>query len=106
MKSKTQDSGKKLIPVWKKFRFGLYANLRMRIFILLGISEIQVVCCFENENLHSVGNIRRLGVCQSAGEAEMRIFIQVLGQKIGCMPIYWVFKDENLHFVKGQLLSG
>ena len=52
---------------------------------------------FKNENLHSVGNTRRLGVCQSTGEAKMRIFIQVLGHKIGCMPIFWGSKNENLH---------
>ena len=73
----------------------------MRIFILSGISGTQVVYHFENENLHSVGNIRglvciyhfengnlhsvgtirRLGVCQSTGEAKMRIFIQAFGSE-------------------------
>ena len=30
---------------------------------------------FKNENLHSVGDIRSLGVCQSSGVSRMRIFI-------------------------------
>ena len=44
---------------------------RMRIFILLGISGVWVYANLlgvKNENLHSDGDIRSLGVCQSTEE--------------------------------------
>ena len=59
-----------------------YSASRMRIFILSGISG-----GWEYANL--------------LGKQKWESSFRRLGQKVGCMPIYWGFKDENLHSVNG-----
>ena len=58
----------------------IYWESRMRIFILMGISGVWVYANLlgvKNENLHSVGDIRSLGVCQSYGEIRAAIDIRI-----------------------------